>query len=116
MGPSLLMCSQECYDVMLEDIASQMSKTACDDLHLHYGISHVSEICQIPSIKLFESFPHKWMHLVLENHAKNLIHLWKGTYKGLDEGKECYVIADGAWVQIGLETAASSTMIPSSFS
>ena len=112
----LLMCSQECYDIMLEDIASQMSKTAHNDLHQHYGISHVSEICQIPSIKLFESFPHKWMHLVLKNHAKNLIHLWKGTYKGLDEGKECYVIADGAWVQIGLETAASSTMIPSSFS
>ncbi len=53
--------------------------------------------------------------MVLENHGKNLIHLWKGTYKGLDEGKEHYVIANGAWVQIGLETAASSATVPSSF-
>ena len=113
---NLPMHSQDCYDTMLEDIASQMTKTACDDLRQHYGISHVSEICQIPSIKLFASFPHEWMHLVLENHVKTLIYLWKGMYKGLDEGKELYVITNGAWVQIGLETAALSAMIPSSFS
>ena len=93
-----------------------MTKTAHDDLCQHYGISHISENCQILSIKLFASFPHEWMHLVLENHVKNLIHLWKGSYKGLDEGKECYVITNGDWVQIGLETAALSAMIPSSFS
>ena len=69
---------QECYNMMLEDITSQMTKTTHNDLCQHYGISHVSEICQIPSIKLFSSFPHEWMHLVLENHVKNLIHLWKG--------------------------------------
>jgi len=101
---------------MLKDIASQMMKRACDNLCQQYGISHISEICELPSMKLFKSFPHEWMHLVLENHGKNLIHLWKGTYKGLDQGKEQYMIAEGAWAQIGLETAAaSSSTIPSSF-
>ncbi len=111
----LPMHSQEHYDTMLEDITSQMTKTTHDDLHQHYGISHVSEICQIPSIRLFTSFPHEWMHLVLKNHVKILIYLWKGTYKGLDKGKEHFVITNGAWVQIRLKTAASSTTIPSSF-
>ena len=73
---------------MLEDIASQTTKTAHNDLCQHYGISHLSEICQIPSMRLFKSFPHEWMHLMLENHGKNLILLWKGSYKGLDEGKD----------------------------
>src|SRR5258708_688249 len=112
---TLPMCSQEQYDAMLEDIASQTTKHAHDNLHQYHGILHVSAICEFPSMKLFKSFPHEWMHLVLENHAKNLLHLWKGTYKGLDKGKEQYVIADGAWTQIGLETTASSAMIPSSF-
>src|SRR5260221_13221095 len=111
----LLMRSQEQYDAMLEDIASQTTKCAHDNLCQYYRILHVSAIYELPSMKLFKSFPHEWMHLVLENHAKNLLHLWKGTYKGLDEGKEQYVIADGAWTQIGLETTASSAMIPSSF-
>ena len=111
----LPMRSQERHGAMLEDIATQTTKTARDDLRQHYGISHISEICELPSMKLFKSFPHEWMHLVLENHLKNLIHLWKGTYKGLNEGKEEYIIANGAWVQIGLETAASSSTIPSSF-
>ena len=111
----LPMHSQERYDAMLEDIASQTTKRARDDLRQYYGILHVSAICELPSMKLFKSFPHEWMHLVLENHAKNLLHLWKGTYKGLNKGKEQYVIADGAWMQIGLETTASSAMIPSSF-
>src|SRR5260370_9945516 len=100
---------------MLKDIATKMMKRAHDNLHQKYRISHVSEICELPLMKLFKSFPHEWMHLVLENHGKNLIHLWKGTYKGLDQGKEQYVIAEGTWVQIRLETAASSSTIPSSF-
>ena len=111
----LPMCSQEWYKAMLEEIVSQTTKTAHDNLRQHYGISHVSKICELPSMKLFKSFPHEWMHLVLENHRKNLIHLWKGTYKGLDEGKEHYFIAADTWVQIGLETVASSTTIPSLF-
>src|SRR5260370_25127380 len=95
---------------MLKDIATKMMKRAHDNLHQKYRISHVTEICELPSMKLFKLFPHEWMHLILENHGKNLIHLWKGTYKGLDQGKEQYVIAKGTWVQIGLETTVSRSV------
>ena len=55
------------------------------------------------------------MHLVLENHGKGLLQLWKGTYKDLDEGTQKYVISEAAWVQISSETASSLSIIPSSF-
>jgi len=55
------------------------------------------------------------MHLCLENHGKNLISLWKGTYKGLDEGYEEYRIPDHIWEVIGKETATASSTIPASF-
>jgi len=37
------------------------------------------------------------MHLCLENHRKNLVSFWKGTYKGMDEGWEEYQILDHVW-------------------
>ncbi|KAF8335716.1 uncharacterized protein EI90DRAFT_2969309 [Cantharellus anzutake] len=55
------------------------------------------------------------MHLCLENHSKNLVALWQGKYKGLDEGSESYRIPDNVWERIGLETALAGNTIPSSF-
>ncbi|KAF8325103.1 uncharacterized protein EI90DRAFT_2933090 [Cantharellus anzutake] len=55
------------------------------------------------------------MHLFLENHCKSLVSFWTGKYKGLDEGKECYVIAPAVWDAIGCETAEASNTIPSTF-
>jgi len=66
-------------------------------------------------MQLFASFPHEWMHLVLENHGKGLLQLWKGTYKDLDKGKQKYIINEAIWALIGSETTLSSSTIPSSF-
>src|SRR5260370_42170011 len=55
------------------------------------------------------------MHLVLKNHGKGLLQHWKGTYKNLDKGNQKHIISEAAWVQIGSETASSSSTIPSSF-
>ncbi|KAF8342857.1 uncharacterized protein EI90DRAFT_2964679 [Cantharellus anzutake] len=55
------------------------------------------------------------MHLCLENHSKNLVTLWQGKYKGLDEGSESYCIPDNVWEIIGKETALAGNTIPSSF-
>ncbi len=55
------------------------------------------------------------MHLCLENHGKNLVVLWKGTYKGMNEGHEEYQILDHIWEVIGKETATASRIIPASF-
>jgi len=55
------------------------------------------------------------MHLCIENHSKNLVTLWQGQYKGLDEGQENYHIPDNIWERIGQETAMAGDTIPSSF-
>ena len=55
------------------------------------------------------------MHLCLENHLKNLVALWQGQYKDLDEGRENYCIPNHVWERIGQETALAGNMIPSTF-
>ncbi|PBK79794.1 hypothetical protein ARMGADRAFT_1049109 [Armillaria gallica] len=47
------------------------------------------------------------MHLIWENLIKNLILLWTGEFKGLDEGTSCYAI--------GKATAMSGSTIPSAY-
>ncbi|KAF9515818.1 hypothetical protein BS47DRAFT_1391321 [Hydnum rufescens UP504] len=80
-----------------------------------YGINGESDVCEIPSIRLFSSFPHEWMHLFLENHCKNMIKLWTGTFKGLNEGSGEFRISDVVWETIGTEMASSGSTIPSTF-
>src|SRR5260370_31178361 len=63
----------------------------------------------------YRLFPHNWMHLCLENHSKNLVALWQGQYKGLDEGQENYCIPDNIWERIGQETTMTGSTIPTSF-
>ncbi|PBK65077.1 hypothetical protein ARMSODRAFT_989767 [Armillaria solidipes] len=53
------------------------------------------------------------MHLIWENLIKNLILLWMGEFKGLDEGTGCYVLDKSVWEAIGKVTAMSGSTIPS---
>ncbi|KAA1474205.1 hypothetical protein DENSPDRAFT_860222 [Dentipellis sp. KUC8613] len=52
------------------------------------------------------------MHLIWENLIKNLISLWTGDFKGLDEGTGSYVVDYTVWAAIGEATAASGSTIP----
>ncbi|KAI0659177.1 hypothetical protein C8Q70DRAFT_916325 [Cubamyces menziesii] len=52
------------------------------------------------------------MHLLWENVVKNLMQLWTGTYKDLDEGNEQYQLATAVWEEIGSASAASGDSIP----
>ncbi|KAF8801556.1 hypothetical protein BYT27DRAFT_7174014 [Phlegmacium glaucopus] len=55
------------------------------------------------------------MHLIWENLMKNLILLWTGEFKGLDEGHGEYVVANAIWEGVGAATHASGTTIPSAY-
>ncbi|KAF8955921.1 hypothetical protein BDZ97DRAFT_1854368 [Flammula alnicola] len=55
------------------------------------------------------------MHLIWENLIKNLVLLWTGRFKGLDEGCESYELGPGVWEAIGEATKASGSTIPSSY-
>lgn len=86
-----------------------------DRLSKKYGIKGVPALSFIPSLDFPGSFPYDFMHLIWENLIKNLILLWTGEFKGLDEGTESYVLAGSVWESIGAATAASGQSIPSAY-
>jgi hypothetical protein len=56
------------------------------------------------------------MHLVWEGVISNLLLLWTGDFKGLDEGSGSYELAPTVFDAIGEAAAASGDYIPASFS
>ena len=55
------------------------------------------------------------MHLIFENLLKNLVLLWTGNFKDLDEATGDYVLYPQVWEAIGQATAASGSTIPSAY-
>jgi hypothetical protein len=55
-----------------------------------YGIKGVPALSYLKSLSFPLSFPYDFMHLIWENCIPNLILLWTGEFKGLDEGVEDY--------------------------
>jgi hypothetical protein len=54
------------------------------------GIKGVPALSYLKSLSFPLSFPYDFMHLIWENCIPNLILLWTGEFKGLDEGDEDY--------------------------
>jgi hypothetical protein len=105
----------ERVEAQLSAIESARTVTARKELQRRFGINKRSILMEVPSLSIISPFPHEWMHLWLENHASNLLDLWQGKYKNLDEGYESYKIPDCTWAIIGEETARGSRTIPSAF-
>ena len=55
------------------------------------------------------------MHLIYENLIPNLVLLWTGDFKGLDQGSEQYRLDGTVWEAIGKATAESGATIPSAY-
>jgi hypothetical protein len=72
----------------------------------------VPVLSYLPSLSFPFSFPYDFMHLIWENVIPNLVGLWTGDFKGLDQGRESYGLEKGVWEAIG---AASAATIPASF-
>ena len=56
------------------------------------------------------------MHLLFENVVKNLVYMWMGKFKGLDAGREDYIIPQAIWKEIGQETVDAVCYISFSLS
>ncbi|KAI0046026.1 hypothetical protein FA95DRAFT_1583188 [Auriscalpium vulgare] len=52
------------------------------------------------------------MHLIWENTIKNLVLLWTGNFKKLDEGEGSYQLQSSVWDAIGAATSSSGSTIP----
>ncbi|KAF8574543.1 hypothetical protein K439DRAFT_1372104 [Ramaria rubella] len=79
------------------------------------GINGVSILCKTPGSSRSQSCPHKFMHLIFENIICNLVDLWIGQFKGLDDGTEHFRIPPNIWELVDTETAASKSSTPSAF-
>ena len=91
------------------------SKTQKGRLSKAYGIKGVSVLSNLKSLSFPLSFPYDFMHLIWENLIPNLILLWTGEFKGLNEGAGEYQFPPKVWQAIGAATAAASSTIPSAF-
>ena len=79
------------------------------------GIKGIPILSHLPSLRFPSSFPFNFMHLVWENLIPNLVLLWTGKFKGLDEGSESYHLGHGVWEAIGEATKNSGSTIPAAY-
>jgi hypothetical protein len=90
-------------------------KAQHEALAKEYGVKGCSILFNLSSLTFPTCFPYNFMHLIWENIIKNLILLWTGDFKGLDEGSGCYQIDATVWAAIGSATASSGSTIPSCY-
>ena len=93
----------------------QSSPSAAEEEHRAKacGIKGVPLLTHLMSLHFPLSFPLDFMHLIFENLIKNLILLWTGKFKDINEGSGSYELAPHVWEAIGAATAASGSTIPS---
>ena len=82
---------------------------------MRLGIKPMPTLKHVGSIDYAQGVPWDFMHLLFENVVKNLVNLWMGKFKGLDAGKEDYIIPAAIWKVIGQETVDAMKDIPATF-
>jgi hypothetical protein len=87
----------------------------CKALAMKLGIKGMPALTRVGSIDYARGAPWDFMHLLFENVVKNLVYLWMGKFKGLDTGKENFIIPSAIWKDIGQETVNAVKNIPSAF-
>jgi hypothetical protein len=97
------------------EVRDALNKAQKGRLSREYGIKGVSVFSNLESLCFPLSFPYDFMHLIWENLIPNLILLWTGGFKGIDEGDGEYQFSRGVWEVIGEATAAAGSTIPSVF-
>ncbi|PIL25594.1 hypothetical protein GSI_11342 [Ganoderma sinense ZZ0214-1] len=88
------------------------SESESERLAKLYGIKGTPILSALSSLSFPSSFPYDFMHLIWENVVKNLMLLWTGKYKDLDEGSENYQFSSAVWDAIGSATADSGNSLP----
>ena len=96
---------------------AQFAETAAEEERIakSTGIKGIPLLSYLPSLFFPQSFPFDFMHLIFENLIKNLVLLWTGKFKDLDEGSGDYVLSPRVWEAIGEATATSGSTIPSAY-
>ncbi|EUC56281.1 transposase family Tnp2 protein [Rhizoctonia solani AG-3 Rhs1AP] len=85
------------------------------ELARQFGLNSRSVFTHLRSINMAICAPYDAMHLLFENLVPNMIKLWTGKFKGLDQGSGNYELEKDVWVLVGKLTAAVLRTVPSSF-
>jgi hypothetical protein len=107
--------THESWAEATEQIANAVLVKDRKELAMRFGIKGMPALKRVGSIDYARGVPWDFMHLLFENVVKNLVNLWMGKFKGLDAGKEDYIIPPAIWKTIGQETIDSVKDIPSAF-
>jgi Transposase family tnp2 len=121
-------CYIKCYDaydlplrthseMLAQGREVQLAATTTESNRLSkaYGVKGLPILSYLTSVSLPRSFPYDFMHLLWENVIPNLVLLWTGDFKGVDEGCESYKLRKVVWEAVGEATATAGTTIPHVF-
>lgn len=97
------------------EVQQATTNAEAERLAKQYGIKGVPILSCLDSLSFPASFPYGFMHLIWENLVKNLILLWTGEFKGLDDGVEEYELPKSVFEAIGQATANAGKTIPSAY-
>ena len=114
-GANLPLWTHEEFLRQAQEVQSAMTDADAEWLSKEYGIKGVLLLSHLLSLKFPASFPYGFMHLIYENVLKNLVALWTGQFKGLDEGTGSYELMPKVWEAIGAATAAAGSSVPGAF-
>ncbi|KAF7347089.1 hypothetical protein MVEN_01462900 [Mycena venus] len=98
-----------------KEVEAAATTAQADRLAKKYGVKGVPLLSYLPSLSFPQSFGYDFMHLIWENLIKNLVLLWTGEFKGLDDGREDYELSKAVWEAVAAETASASDTIPSAY-
>ncbi|EJF59697.1 hypothetical protein DICSQDRAFT_64556 [Dichomitus squalens LYAD-421 SS1] len=94
------------------EVQSALTGAEAERLAKQYGIKGLPLLSALDSLSFPASFPYDFMHLIFENVIKNLMNLWSGNYKDLDDGLENYELKSAIWEDISAASEESGLYIP----
>ncbi|KAG8692960.1 hypothetical protein FRC08_009428 [Ceratobasidium sp. 394] len=107
--------SHQSFLAYYEQLEQEQRVGARAEIAQESGLNGRPLFARLPSIDLSSCAPYEMMHLIFENLIPNMIHLWKGTFKWIDEDDEDYHLGRDTWKLIGNLTAQATRTIPSQF-
>nr|GAT57216.1 predicted protein [Mycena chlorophos] len=97
------------------EVEDAPSNAAAERLAKQYGVKGVPLLSFLDSLSFPGSFPYDFMHLIWENLIKNLVLLWTGGFKGLDQGTGSYEIDKTVWEAVASLGASAGNTVPSAY-
>ncbi|KAG8693758.1 hypothetical protein FRC11_002690, partial [Ceratobasidium sp. 423] len=111
----LVMRTHELFLAHYNALEAAPNNTARKRIMQDFGVNSRPVFTRLKSIDLAACAPYDAMHLLFENLVPNMIRLWTGKFKGLDQGTGDYELDPDDWAEIGRLTTQATKTIPSAF-